>query len=174
VPFVTVVPIVTEEAVYYSGWAGNLFAVDRASGRQIWRFDSHAADSRHVGSRSYIAMHEDVIYYSTLEDKHLYGVDRNTGQQVWSIETEGIAYGPGLVGDGLAMYMEFIFGGETERPSANLRVLDLDSKKVLWSTTEAVTPPAVVDGVIYYGATDGTVHGRNVTSGEKVFRLGGL
>jgi len=174
VPFVTVVPIVTEEAVYYSDWAGNLFAVDRTNGKQIWRFDPKAADSRHVGSRSYIAMHADVIYYSTLEDKHLYGVDRHTGLQVWSFETEGIAYGPGLVSEGLAMYMEFISGGENERPSANLRVLDLESREVLWSTTEAITPPAVADGVIYYGATDGTVHGRNVTSGEKVFRLGGL
>jgi len=174
VPFVTVVPIVTDEAVYYSDWAGNLFAVDRATGKQIWRFDPHAADSRHVGSRSHIAMHENVIYYSTLEDKHLYGVDRRTGQQVWSVETEGIAYGPGLVGEGLAIYMEFIFGGANEGSSANLRILDLESREILWSTTEAITPPAVEDGIIYYGATDGTVHGRDLTSGKKVFRLGGL
>ena len=167
VPFVTVVPIVTEEAVYYSDWAGNLFAIDRESGQQIWRFDPQAADSRHVGSRSYMAMHDDVLYYSTLEDKHLYGVDRHTGQKVWSAETEGIAYGPGLVGDGLAMYMEFVSGEAEEGPGVFLRILDLESREVLWSTTEAITPPAVADGVIYYGATDGTVHGRDLTSGKK-------
>jgi len=174
VPFVTVVPIVTEEAVFFTDWAGNLFAVERTNGRQIWRFDPHAADSRHVGSRSYFALHADVLYYSTLEDRHLYGVDRRTGQQVWSVETEGIAYGPRAVGDGIGLYMEFVPDATGEEESAFLRAMDLESRQVLWSTDEAVSPPTVADGVVYYAGADGSVHGRELHGGEKIFRLGGL
>ena len=174
VPFVTVVPIVTEDAVYFSDWAGNLFAVDRASGKQIWRFDPHAADSRHVGSRSYMALYADVLYYSTLEDKHLYGVDRQTGQEVWSVETEGIAYGPRGIGDGTGFYMEFIPDAAGDGVSIWLRLMDLGSREVLWSTDEATSPPTLDNGIVYYVGADGTVHGREVISGEKTFRLGGL
>lgn len=174
VPFVTVVPIVTEEAVYYSDWAGNLFSVDRANGQQIWRSDPHAADSRHVGSRSYIALHEDVIYYSTLEDKHLYGVDRRTGKQVWSAATEGIAYGPRGLGDRFGMYMEVVPGATEEDVSIFLRFMDLGSREVVWSMDDAMSPPTVADGVLYYVGADGTVRGRDMISGERVFQMGDL
>lgn len=49
-----------------------------------------------------------------------------------------------------------------------------DSRRVLWSADEITSPPNVVDGIVYYAATDGTVHGRDLRNGEKVFRLGEL
>ncbi|NND70833.1 MAG: PQQ-like beta-propeller repeat protein [Rhodothermales bacterium] len=172
VPFVTVVPIVTEEAVYFTDWAGNLFAVDRANGQQVWRFDPGAADSRHVGSRSYMALVGDVLYYSTLEDQHLYGVDRQSGLEVWSTETEGIVYGPVSVEGAICLYLEVLANEPGENRSAFMRAMDMNTRQVLWSTEDAVSGVTLVDGVVYYGGTDGTVHGRELFSGDEVFRLG--
>jgi len=172
VPFVTVVPIVTEEAVYFADWAGNLFAVDRVNGQQIWRFDPGAANSRHVGSRSFITLVGDVLYYSTLEDQHLYGVDRHSGQEVWSIVTEGIAYGPAPLNGAIAMYFEVLANESGEGGGMYMRAIDMNTRQVLWSTDNAASGPTVVDGVVYYGGTDGTVHGRELYGGAEVFRLG--
>lgn len=172
VPFVTVVPIVTEEAVYFTDWAGNLFAVDRANGRQLWRFDPGAADSRHVGSRSYMALVGDVLYYSTLEDQHLYGVDRRTGRQVWTMETEGIVYGPGHAEGTICLYAEVLAGESGGDGSMFLRAMDMDTHRVLWSADDVASEPTVVDGLVYYAGVDGYVYGRALRSGEKVFRLG--
>jgi outer membrane protein assembly factor BamB len=172
VPFVTVVPIVTEEAVYFTDWAGNLFAVDRMNGKQVWRFDPEAADSRHVGSRSFMALVGDVLYYSTLEDQHLYGVDRQSGREVWSIETEGVAYGPVHADGVIGLYFEVLANESGEGSSMFMRAMDMTTRQVLWSTNDAASGPTVMDGIVYYGGTDGTVHGRELYGGEEVYRLG--
>ena len=172
VPFVTVVPIVTEQAVYFTDWAGNLFAVDRTNGQQVWRFDPGAADSRHVGSRSFMALVGDVLYYSTLEDQHLYGVDRHSGRAVWSTETEGIAYGPVQADGDIGLYFEVLENESGEGSSMFMRAMDMNTRQVLWSAGDAASGPTVMDGVVYYSGTDGTVHGRELYGGEKVFRLG--
>ncbi len=172
VTFVTVVPLVTEEGVYFTDWAGNLIAVELETGRQIWRFSPPTADLRHVGSRSHLAMHDDVVYYATLEDRHLYGVDRRTGEKVWEFEGEGYLYGPRSAGEGIALYIEYIPITE-ERPEAYLlRALDLETKQILWTADNISAPPSVHEAVVYHGATDGTVHGRDLRSGNVVWRLG--
>jgi outer membrane protein assembly factor BamB len=172
VPFVTVVPIVTDEAVYFTDWAGNLFAVDRANGQQVWRFDPEAADSRHVGSRSFMALVGDVLYYSTLEDRHLYGIDRQSGQEVWSTKTEGIAYGPVPADATISLYFEVLATESGESGAMFIRAMDMNTRQVLWSADDAASGPTIVDGIVYYGGTDGTVHGRELHGGEEVFRLG--
>jgi outer membrane protein assembly factor BamB len=172
VPFVTVVPIVTDEAVYFTDWAGNLFAVDRETGRQVWRFDPGASDSRHVGSRSFMARDGDVLYYSTLEDQHLYGVDRRTGRKVWSMATDGIVYGPASAGNGIGLYAEFLPNKSEMGGTMLLRAMELSERRVLWTAEDMASAPTVVDSVVYYAGNDGTVHGRDLLTGKKLFRLG--
>jgi outer membrane protein assembly factor BamB len=170
--FVTVVPIVTDDAIYFTDWAGNLMAVDVVTGKQIWMFSPTTVDMRHVGSRSYFAMHDDILYYATLEDHHLYGVDRLTGEKVWEFEGEGYLYGPRLAGDGVALYFEHVQATD-ERPEAFLvRALDLETREILWTADDLSSPPSIHGGVIYYGGKDGTVHGRDMQSGSEVWRLG--
>jgi outer membrane protein assembly factor BamB len=172
VPFVTVVPIVTAEAVYFSDWAGNLFAVDRNTGKQVWRFDPGATNSRHVGSRSFMAEHDGVLFYSTLEDHHLYGVDRGTGQVVWSTTTEGIAYGPVPAGHGIGIYAEFVAGQTEGETIKYTRAMDLASREVLWTTDDSASVPNIEGGLVYYAGADGIIRGRDLLTGEEVFRLG--
>jgi len=172
VPFVTVVPIVTDEAVYFTDWAGNLFAVNRDSGQQVWRFDPTAANSRHVGSRSFIALDDDILYYSTVEDQHLYGVDRHTGHEVWSAETEGIVYGPRAVGGGVGLYAEFLANKSGNGGTMTMRAMQLNTRQLMWSAEDVATGPVVVDGNVYFAGADGSVYGRELHSGKEVFRLG--
>ena len=172
VAFVTVVPIVTEEAVYFSDWAGNLFAVDRADGQQLWRFDPGAADSRHVGSRSFMALVGEVLYYSTLEDQHLYGVNRRTGHKVWGMQTEGIVYGPRSAGSNIALLFEFLPDASGEGGAMSMHAMYMTTRQVLWSANDPASGPTIVGDVVYYGASNGTVLGRDLHTGEEVFQLG--
>lgn len=56
-----------------------LLAGDRDTGKQRWRFDANAVDGRHVGSRSSIVMHDDMLYFSTVEDRHVVGLNCRSG-----------------------------------------------------------------------------------------------
>ena len=172
VPFVTVVPIVAEDMVYFTDWAGNLFAVERETGQQVWRFDPGAADSRHVGSRSYIALEDNILYYSTVEDRHMHGVNRQTGREVWSIETDGIVYGPKAVGDGIAAYAEFVPDESGDGGTMYRGAMDLNARKVLWSVADSASLMNVIDGVAYYVGIDGKIYGRDIHHGDEVFRMG--
>jgi len=172
VPFVTVVPIVADDMVYFTDWAGNLFAVDRETGQQVWRFDPGTVDSRHTGSRSYIALENDTLYYSTVEDRHMYGVNRQTGQEVWSIETDGVVYGPKAVGDGIAIYAEFRPDESGDGGTTHRGAMDLNTRKVLWSVDDSASLMNEIDGVAYYVGVDGMIYGREIHQGDVVFRTG--
>jgi outer membrane protein assembly factor BamB len=172
VPFVTVVPIVADDMVYFTDWAGNLFAVERETGHQAWRFDPGAADSRHVGSRSYIALEDNILYYSTVEDRHMYGVNRQTGREVWSIETDGIVYGPKAAGDGIAMYAKFVPDESGDGGTMYMGAMDLNARQVLWSVDDSASIMNVIDGVAYYVGIDGKVYGRDIRRGDEIVRMG--
>ena len=171
VPFVTTVPIIDGESVYFSDWAGNLYSVDRDTGEQLWRFDADAIGSRHVGSRSYIALHDGVIYFSTVEDKHLYGVDAATGHEVWSRKLDGVAYGPANAEGSIGLYFEELENAEGE-VSTTMHVFDFDTREILWSADDGVYLPTISDGVIYYAHARGTIIGRSISDGSAVFELG--
>ncbi len=169
VPFVTAVPIVDDDSVYFPDWAGNLFAVDRATGKQRWRYDANAIDGRHVGSRSFIAAHGDVIYFSTVEDRHLVGVDRDSGREVWRQRTDGVAYGPGEVAEGIGMYLELLAAEGDGPPSMIMRILDLGSRRVRWSADDVAGPPGASTGTLYYVATDGKLRARLIEDGSTAY-----
>jgi len=171
VPFVTTVPIIDGNAVYFSDWAGNLYCVDRNTGKQRWRFDTNAIDSRHVGSRSYIALHDGVVYFSTVEDKHLYGIDAATGREVWKKEFDGVVYGPANAEGSIGLYFEELENANGEI-STTMHVIDFGTRENLWSTDDGVYLPTIKDGVVYYAHARGTIIGRNLEDGSIVFTPG--
>ena len=82
-------------------------AVNRQDGRIIWQFQPQTIAARHVGSRTSFVAHDDVLYYATIEDKHLYGVDRHTGEKVWEMVADGWLYGPFPGMNDMALVIEF-------------------------------------------------------------------
>jgi len=71
----------------------------------------------------------------------------------------------------IAMYFEVLANESGEGCGMYMRAIDMNTRQVLWSADNAASGPTVVDGVVYYGGTDGTVHGRELYGGAEVFRL---
>ena len=171
-PYVTVVPIVTEEAVYFTDWSGNLMAVGVDDGVQLWRFKADAIDNRHAGSRFYIALRGDVLYFATVEDRHLYGVDRHTGAKVWESTTPYPAYGPLPWGGDVLLYMEAPLDESGSSTGFELHAIDAESKEPLWTRFGLSAPPYVEDDLVYCPLSDGTVIAVDRREGSEVWRLG--
>ena len=171
-PYVTTVPIIEGDSIYFSDWSGNLMAVDRATGIQKWRFKPETANLRHAGSRLYIVHYEDEIFYSTMEDKRLFSVDKRTGTQVWMKETEGWLFGPIPAEENVALYAELILDADGNPEAFLVHALDMNSKEVLWTNDNVSSLPFVQNGVVYFGGQDGTLHGIDLFSGEAVWKLG--
>lgn len=76
------------------GGAGYLHAIERASGRELWRLDLGDA-----GYGSSPALADGVVYVGSL-DHHLYAVDATNGAELWRFETGDSIYSSPAVVDG--------------------------------------------------------------------------
>jgi outer membrane protein assembly factor BamB len=170
-PYVTAVPIVTDDAVYFTDWSGNLMAVGVDDGIQRWRFRADVIDARHVGSRFHIARRGDVLYFATLEDKHLYGVDLHTGAKVWERETPNPVYGPLPEGGDAILYVETPLDEDGNVRSIVLQAIDADTKALLWVRQGLSGMPHVEGDWIYAPLVEGSVVAVERREGGEVWRF---
>ena len=168
VPFVTVSPIITPEHVYFVDWTGSLFSVDRQTGEQMWRFKAETENLRNAGSRFYMTLHDDIIYYSTFADKQLYGVDRFTGEQVWQAGYDGWLDGPIPGKDQVAFLIEFplMDNGFPNGFSFQVHALDLNTREILYTIEDITLFPTMYENTVVYGSVYGRIKGVDLFSGE--------
>jgi len=134
VPFVTAVPVTTDDSVYFSDWTGNLFSVDIETGQQQWRYKPETVNLRHTGSRFFISLFDDVVYYTTQEDKKVYGVDASTGEEVWRLdefESGGWLDGPIQTESSITFLMEFLVSESGEPRGVQYHALDLETRDIM-------------------------------------------
>ncbi len=173
VPFVTVSPIITNDFVYFVDWTGSLFAVDRQTGEQIWRFKAETENWRNAGSRFYMTLYDDVIYYATFQDKHVYGVDRLTGEQVWHATYDGWLDGPIPGKDHIAFLIEFplMDNGFPEGFSFQVHALDLNTQEILYTMEDISLFPTVYENTVVYGSVYGRIKAVDIFTGKLLWEL---
>lgn len=170
-PYVTAVPVITDSSIYFANWAGELLAVDVATGEQLWRFRPDTENIRHAGPNFYIAMHEDTVYFETGEDMHIYGVDRHSGELVFEHIFENPLFHFGEA-DGIGLFGELILSPSGNITGIDLHALDLSTRQFVWHVSNLMAGlPAIIDGVVYFGGIDQTLHGVDLLTGEEVWRL---
>src|SRR5690606_38292536 len=84
-------PIVVDGVMYTSGTTGRVYALDAATGDEIWKFDPESdgqvnrytcCDEVNRG----VAVFEGMVYVGSL-DGRLFGLDAATGDVVWQVDT---------------------------------------------------------------------------------------
>src|ERR1700730_3994249 len=84
-------PIVVDGVMYTSGYVGIVYALDAATGQEIWRFDPHVA-TRSMRNACCDAVNRGVavwqgrVYVASL-DGQLHALDAATGRLVWKADT---------------------------------------------------------------------------------------
>ena len=172
VSYVTAVPLIMDDMVYVTDWSGQLTAVNRQDGQIIWQFQPQTIAARHVGSRTSFVAHDDVLYYATIEDKHLYGVDRHTGEKVWEFGADGWLYGPFPGMNDVALVIEFPLSDSGVPEGMVLHGFSLSTREFLWTNENIASLPWVDEGVVYLGGMDGTLYGLDLLGGDVVWQLG--
>ncbi len=107
-------PIVVDGVLYTSGTWGYVYAVDAATGRELWRYDPHAlyAAARHpccdLVNRG-VAVWRGRVYVASV-DGRLHALDAATGRKIWEVDTiadHGLPYSstgaPQIAGDAVAI-----------------------------------------------------------------------
>ena len=153
-------PAVVDGRVYVGTWGQQFYALDATTGDPVWQ-----ADVGHRFGSSSPVVHDGVVYVGTIGDGPLVvsgsddedefescavlALDATTGEQLWRYDDfggkENVESSPALA-DG-RVYV----GSES-----GLYALDADTGEIAWKRNDVQThpdpSPAVVDGVVYYGA----------------------
>ncbi len=158
-------PIVLAGVIYGCGKGRSLYALERLTGRTIWRFD---APSRLVGCPS---LADSTIYVCGRNG--FYAVDASSGELRFEVGEPGTGeylWGPPAVGRGLVVF-EVTMGGVGGKPRV-CAVRAVDGRR-LWQFVAGgtFTESAIDDERVYVGCADRNLYALDRESGAIVWKF---
>ncbi|MCX6701390.1 MAG: PQQ-binding-like beta-propeller repeat protein, partial [Methanomicrobiales archaeon] len=142
--WVTSSPAVANGVVYVGSADKNLYAIDAATGRELWRFRTEGEIF------SSLAVVNGVLYIGSMDN--LYAIDAITGKEKWQFETWGKVFSSPAVSNGV------IYVGSDDD---NLYAIDAVTGTEKWKFKtggDVYSSPAVANGVVYVGSYDGNLY----------------
>jgi outer membrane protein assembly factor BamB len=160
-------PAVSSTRIYVGSGDGNLYAIDRATGRIAWRFNSGGA----VDASPAVA--GGVVVAATLQGR-IFAVDETSGRLQWSLQTGPAlplntihaggwdlwASSPAVVGQTV------VIGGQ----DGLVYALDLKTGTVRWRARtggRVRASPAVSEGAVVVGSWDGRIYALDLATGAE-------
>jgi outer membrane protein assembly factor BamB len=146
-------PVLEDGKLLFASLDGNLYAVDPASRRELWRF---GADS---GLVSTPAVAGDVVLVAGFGST-VYGVDIDSGSEEWSFKARNWIWGRPVIDGARAFVADF---------DGMVHAVNLSDGAPAWSLNVGRgalrASPALVDGTLVVSSDDGWLVGVN-TSGQ--------
>ena len=152
-------PAITGNLVVFGSRDGFLYAVDRSSGKQRWRFD-HQISWVNVSP----AVHQGAIYCGTSDGRFFQRVDAATGKETWRDRVTNISFASPAVA-GASVY--------AVDASGTLTVRDTKTGKPRWRWSadgNIWSSPVLADSTVYVGADDGAIYALRTTRGPGLQR----
>lgn len=161
-------PVVVNGEVYFGSGDTNVYALDAATGKLIWKFKT--GDVVHSSP----AFFDGTLYVGSW-DSYFYALDAATGKEKWRFKTGedpkihnqvGIQSSPAVAGG--VVY----FGCRDSK----LYAVDAATGKQLWffpnKGSWVISSPAVLDGKVYFATSDtGMLHAVDAKTGASLFSL---
>lgn len=148
-------PTVIDGTVFVGTLEGDFLALDAKTGQQKWRhrFDFSVITSPAVAYG---------LVFVTVDGK-LFALDAHTGQEKWSFKADEYSITGPIVADGAVYFVSakiqaFLLGINS---TSNLYAIDAQTGEELWRYSlpgGGYREPAIADGVIYLGGSDGIVY----------------
>jgi eukaryotic-like serine/threonine-protein kinase len=129
-------PAVVNGVAYVGSTDGNLYAIDAGAGALKWKFETKNWE---VSSPAVVS---GVVYFLSY-DSHLYALDVATGQVKWKFAT----------------------GGERRYAGTHLHHLEPATETMSDPWDFYLSSPAVWNGAVYFGSSDGNVYSLDATTG---------
>jgi eukaryotic-like serine/threonine-protein kinase len=162
-------PTVSGNAIYFGSGDGNIYSLDLASGKLIWKFQT--GDVVHASP----AVANGVLYVGSW-DSYFYALDSDTGKEKWRFKTgedPDIHNQVGIQSSAAVADGTVYFGCR----DSNFYALDAATGQKKWSFNNkgswVITSPAVFDGKVYFATSDTkSFYGFNAaTGGDPVVSL---
>ena len=165
--------LATDDAVFFVCDNGFLYRLDRATGKEVWRYDLGDAQSPRIMPHQIVYEYDfksprpllaDGVIYVGAGDGGFHAVDAATGERVWCFATEGK-----IRTDAIVVGSKVVFGSFDNYVYA----LDRKTGRQVWkynSYAEVDGSPALIDGKIVVGNHGSIVQAIDPNTGKWVWR----
>ena len=160
------------EHVYAASLNGQVFCLDRATGRRLWTYRSRdeADESKFIpGFKAAVAVSGDLLYIGD-EEGLFHAIDRATGKKAWTYSTnpDDPTGGGAPIISGASFFEDRVVFGSHDN---NLYCLKAADGTLVWKfETQGMVncSPAIVDGHTFVTGCDSHLRVINVATGEQV------
>lgn len=161
-------PTIINGVVYFGYGGGTVYAVDAATGEEIWRYD--------IGSsvRSTPQVVQGTVYFGA-SDNNLYALDADSGDEIWTFSTGEISNRTGVVSSPTLSNGTVFVGNRFLRgtgPDTGVYAIDAETGKEKWSFKTGATveaSPLVVNGTVVVGSQDHNVYALDEQTGTEIW-----
>jgi eukaryotic-like serine/threonine-protein kinase len=161
-------PAVSGSNVYFGSGDGNVYALDAASGKLTWKFQT--GDVVHASP----AVAEGTLFVGSW-DSYFYALDAATGKEKWKFKTgeDHEIYNQVGIQSSAAVADGIVYFGCRD---SNLYALDARTGEKKWAYSNkgswVIVSPAVKDGTVYFATSDSAMfHAVDAKSGAEIFSL---
>jgi len=161
-------PVVSGGAVYFGSGDGNVYALDAASGKLNWKFQT--GDVVHAAP----ALADGTVFVGSW-DSYFYAIDAATGEEEWKFKTgeDHEVYNQVGIQSSAAVADGIVYFGCRD---SNLYAVDAHTGEKKWAYNNkgswVITSPAVKDGRVYFATSDTALfHAVDARTGADVFSL---
>jgi len=156
-------PAVAEGVVYVGSWDRNLYALDARTGAKLWAFQTGEDPELHnqEGIAGSAAVMEGTVFFGC-RDGHFYAVDAATGTLRWRHDNHKgwVIASPAVQGDLVCFPTSDGTRFKVLDKATGALRFERDNKVVSFSS------PALVNGVAFFGSSDGILHAVDVKTGQ--------
>jgi outer membrane protein assembly factor BamB len=159
-------PVLAAGQVIFGSGDGSVYSVDAKSGKKRWVFKTAG------NVRATPAVSGGTVFAGSM-DGNLYALALETGTLIWKFKTQGNEWFPlGEIQSSAAVSDGRVFFGSRD---GRLYAVDAATGKQLWRADHegswVITSPAVADGVVYDGSSDGEfVQALDAKTGKELWR----
>lgn len=156
-----VAPAVDENGVYVPIGENQVLALDRQTGKELWRFRGAG------GFESSPTLRDGRLYLGSAEAKTFYCIDARTGHLVWKSEQELEPFNVPVSSGGIVVFST----RDLDSPDAFLIGLNTETGEEVWriAQTETTSSPAILEDKVVIGSGDQTVRAYEIDSGRPVW-----
>ena len=161
-------PLVSGGNVYFGSGDGNIYALQAASGKLQWKFQT--GDVVHASP----AIADGVLFLGSW-DSYFYALDAATGKEKWRFKTgeDHAIYNQVGIQSSAAVVDGIVYFGCRD---SNLYALDARTGQKKWAYNNkgswVIVSPALKDGKLYFATSDSALfHAVDAKSGAEIFSL---
>jgi outer membrane protein assembly factor BamB len=151
----------------YVGYVGGFSALNASNGGFLWNFATPA-----MGGYSSPAAYNGVVY--TGADTNVYALNASTGSKIWSFSTNSMILSAPAMDNGLVYVISIDINWAMDN---SVYALNASTGSLVWKFTannrHTFCPsPAIADGMVFAGLSDGKIYALDATTGTKLWSNG--